>query len=276
MIDDIQSVATTAIVVIMAIAAVLTALEYFLGWPDWLVSHFAKRRRRDITAVLEEAGFVELRQESQLSRFNERVRSRSEGGDSDEVRKLALELLRTCYTSGAHFVGRTRTTSFPYYIDAMSATLREEFASTGARLISRKLILEYDHRMPEFDLVVGIKDGSPLLAAHVSRIIGKPLVLHRGPQDPKPLMEGGETFFDGAIESRSSCLIVDDSSTGGRMVLDCIGALANRGAVATAVAVLFEPLGKNARRRVENRNVKFVSCVAIDDQAHATLNEGAG
>lgn len=60
-------------------------------------------------------------------------------------------------------------------------------------------------------------------------------------------------------EPGSRALIVDDSTTGGRMVCETIRDLRKYGYKVSECLVVFEPQNKDAKKKLEQQNVKLLS-----------------
>lgn len=174
-----------------------------------------------------------------------------------ELGKHKIDELRT--------VGHRRTTSLRPYYDLIGATCEKGVAEYFAKILSSYWSYFSTDMTKvakvEFDFVVTPKGGSPILGYEFAKIIKKPFVLHeeneRFPEDDM------RKWFDCAeipAEGKTA-LIVDDSTTGGSMVLEAAKHLREYGYFVNTCFVVFEPAGKDARARLEQNEIQLVSIV---------------
>lgn len=143
-------------------------------------------------------------------------------------------------------VGKLRSTEENYYIDLIGHSCEPKCAKLYARLLCTywsKVVKEGIVKNPSIDFIVTPKGGSPILGYEFSKLLKKPLLLH----------ETEERFFCKKKDMRkkfncsekppkgSRALIVDDSTTGGRMVISAINDLKEYGYDVTECLVVFEP-----------------------------------
>lgn len=163
-------------------------------------------------------------------------------------------------------VGKRRGTEADYYIDLIGHSCEPKCAESYARLLCTywvNAVKEGVVKNPTVDFIVTPKGGSPILGYEFAKLMQKPLVLH----------ELGERFqceesdmrqkFDCAKKplEGARALIVDDSTTGGRMVLSAILDLRKYGYEVTECLVVFEPQSKDARKKLEDESVNLISIV---------------
>jgi orotate phosphoribosyltransferase len=252
---------------IVAIYHVLHLLYDFFHYPKWLVKLFEARLRDNIVKVLHEVGFDEnWRKAVQVADLNERLKK---SAGYPRVHERGCNLLRSWNLGEGVAVGKTSSEHFPYYIDIMSATVNIDTADECANILTSYLRFEGVGLIPPFDFVVGIKEGSPLIASMFAHRVQKPVALFRGKNAYK-YKKGGSwepaSLFDGKVERNKKALIVDDSTTGGRMVLDCIQTLRELGCEVSHCLVLFEPIGKGAKELIGQNGVQLVSVIKMDQE----------
>jgi orotate phosphoribosyltransferase len=125
-----------------------------------------------------------------------------------------------------------------------------------------------------FDRVVGLKEGTPTLAIALAARLGKRVALFRGASEPKFAEGSGRgalSLFDGPVEPGERVLIADDSTTGGRKVIECVSEIRQLGAEVSDCAVLFEPVGKDARGRLRQAGVTLRTVITLDADALAEI-----
>ena len=129
-----------------------------------------------------------------------------------------------------------------------------------------------------FDKIVVPISGSPILGFVLAETLGYPVVLFRGNANPKirqPCPEDmpeGFLYFNGTIKSGERAVLVDDSTTGGAMLDDCIERLREIGVEVHHSFVLFEPEGGGARDRLARKAVELHSIVKMDTEFRDRLN----
>lgn len=163
-------------------------------------------------------------------------------------------------------VGKHRATELDYYIDLIGHSCEPKCAELYARLLCTYWVQAIKNgivKNPSIDFIVTPKEGSPILGYELSKLLEKPLLLH----------EREERFFCKRNDMRknfncakrppkgSAALIVDDSTTGGRMVISAIKDLKRFGYYITDCLVVFEPQAKDARQKLAAEGVNLISIV---------------
>jgi orotate phosphoribosyltransferase len=258
-ISGIGLVAVATILVLREIAGTLYTLFH---WPAWLVKILEKQRSEEVRRVLNALGVSDQQAERlRTVPTREAIRKgKAEVGDSAGERSAAI--LRRATTAGTFSVGRRRAFDLPYYVDLFSEVVSSNTADECSRLMLAAL-----HDVAgdfQFTRVIGIKSGSPTLATAVAARLSMPVALIRASEDAKPDGIGVHPRIDGIVEAGEKVLIVDDSATGGRMILDAVSVIELIGAKATDVLVFFEPLGKGARQRISGTGARFTSVIEMD------------
>ena len=168
-------------------------------------------------------------------------------------------------------VGKIRQTELNYYIDLIGHTCDSSTAVAYARLLSSYWVDTIENtqlvKSPNIDFVVTPKGGSPILGYEFSKVINKPFVLHELTDRFKSEEDDMRKRFNCSQipEKGQTALIVDDSTTGGRMVLSAIEDLRKYGYNVTDCLVVFEPQQKDARKKLSDQEVNLRSIVRTHD-----------
>jgi orotate phosphoribosyltransferase len=265
----ISGVGAIGVIAVLVTREIGLAFYDFLHWPKWLVNHFDRQRAAEVDRVLDALGVRQQQRRSVKSlNVKEQIRAnRAQVGDTSTERISGL-LARATHL-GTFPVGRRRSMTLPYYIDLLSESLSPDSADECAQLMLAKLYEEAGDY--QFERVIGIKAGSPLIAAAVAKRLSIPLVLHRSDGDGKPPGIGVHSRIDGEIVSGELLLLVDDSATGGRMARECIETVKELDASVSHVLVFFEPLGKGGRGVIEGAGSTFVSVVKMTPEVVLSL-----
>lgn len=159
-------------------------------------------------------------------------------------------------------VGQRRTFAAASFIDVIGNTTHPETARQYARILYTHLHAE---GLLDFDFVATPKDGAPLLGYEFAILAGKPFILgvcDKG-RDPTGKIRSHLILdypLHMSLEAQRGILI-DDSTTGGRKMVDLAKVLRAEGATITKAAVLFEPIGKGARKLLEENKIELNSIV---------------
>ena len=164
-------------------------------------------------------------------------------------------------------VGKHNPVEQDYYYDLIGGTCDSVNAESFARMLSAywNAILTDEGLLehPEFDFVVTPKGGSPILGYEFAKLINRPFVLH---EDKKRFADNENdplTYFNyyKAPKNGATALIVDDSTTGGRMVAETVDHLRKFGYRVHTCLVVFAPQTKDAAARLKSKNVQLVSII---------------
>lgn len=164
-------------------------------------------------------------------------------------------------------VGRNRPIEAGYYIDLIGATCNQQVSKVFARYLSTywsNIVSDTTKvKNPNFDFVVSPKGGSPILGYEFSNLINCPFVLHEDiPRFKNKLDDFQSSFNCYEIPDKDSiAIIVDDSTTGGTMVLETIEDLRKFGYRIEICLVVFEPKHKDARKKLLDKNVELISII---------------
>lgn len=163
-------------------------------------------------------------------------------------------------------VGRHRGTELNYYIDLIGHSCEPKCAESYARLLCTYWVDAVENQKvftPCVDFIVTPKCGSPILGYELSKLMGKPFVLHEDEERFSCIQEDMRKYFNCAQKPKEGniALIVDDSTTGGRMVINTIRDLRKYGYQVTDCLVVFEPQAKDARQKLKDEGVNLISIV---------------
>ena len=230
------------IVIITSISTIVLVLDA-VGFLPYKCTKWLTRNKLDTTIeVLKDLGFDVKENKEKLHKCLY---------DEKNIKRIE-EKLDKCKINKQVEIGKgSNGYFFSGYIDLMGACCNERTAQDFARELhtfSKKLKLNYD-------FIVTSKLGTPILAYEYSKLVKKPFVLHSEEEKFRLKNENKKEVkskFDFGIlkpKKLKKALIVDDSTTGGRKVLDIIDDLRQYNYEITDCLVVFVPIGKD----VENK-----------------------
>jgi orotate phosphoribosyltransferase len=260
----IENSALPVIIGILAIHHVLHISYELFRWPAWLATRHARHRTEELKEVLNSLGMDDsVRDDLRGALVRKRIADAVGAGDSKD---RCIRLLSKCVKAGSFQVGKHEAKTFPLFFDVMGDCLEPDVNEQYAAILSSYLHEYHKYELPIFDRIVGIKGGSPTLAYSFAARIGKPVSLFRGVGNPKHVggNSGALSLFDGEIARGEKILLVDDSTTSGRMAIECIECLREAGCSVSDFLVLFEPVGLSAREKLIKRDVRLLAVVTLD------------
>jgi orotate phosphoribosyltransferase len=159
-------------------------------------------------------------------------------------------------------VGQRRTFAAESFIDVIGSSTDPEAARHYARILYTHLHAE---KLLDFDFVATPKDGAPLLGYEFAILAGKPLVLGVCSKGTDSTGKSRSHLIldyplHMSLEARTG-LLVDDSTTGGRKMVALAKALRTEGAGINRACVLFEPIGKGARKLLLENEIELDAIV---------------
>lgn len=183
-------------------------------------------------------------------------------GEEPEYKSQLKEMLAQHKLETKVDVGQRRTFAAEEFIDVIGSTTDPDVARKYAKILYTHLHAE---NLLDFDFVATPKDGAPLLGYEFANLTGKPLILG---VCSKGIDSTGKSRshlildypLHMQLEARAG-IIVDDSTTGGRKVVALAKALRAEGATVKKAAVLFEPLGKGARKLLLENGIELNAIV---------------
>lgn len=248
------------ILLLLAISTVIQVLNW-LGFLPHKIKKFLKlNQAQDTIEVLEEFGIDIKRYQRQNALvgipidFPEDIEAYTE----ERLKELTLNMNVS--------VGKNRGTAKNYYIDLIGHTCDSMCAKNYAKLLSTywaKVIEQGLVNDSQFDFVVTPKSGSPILGYEFAQLVRKQFVLHEDAERFLSRTDNMKKKFDcgAVIEKGKTALLVDDSTTRGRMVIDTINDLRKYGFKINTCLVVFEPQIKDARKKLNNEGVQLISIV---------------
>ena len=260
--NNINDILSTLVLVILGIATVLQVMDMcgFLT-PKWK-RKFRLNHAQDTIEVLKELGI----------NFNQYKKINATIGipvdySKDTIEQETIKRLEKLKIDKLVSVGKIRQTELSYYIDLIGYSCNPEIAVAYARLLSSYWVDTIESsqliKSPNIDFIVTPKEGSPILGYEFSKLLNKPFVLHEMSDRFVSNEDDMRRRFNcaGIPEKGSTALIVDDSTTGGRMVLGAIEDLKRYGYNVTECLVVFEPQHKDARKKLSDQGVNLLSIV---------------
>lgn len=246
------------ILLILAIGTVIGVSDYVGALPPKMRERLQLNRIDNTIKLLEDMGmdFEKHRKHNHSLRFPKDLSLKS-------VKKSTIKSLKQFRVNKTVTVGHLRPTEVPYYYDLIGATCKCENAVYYAKLMSAYWA-SYSSDLENcsyFDFIVTPKCGSPLLGYEFAKLVKKPLVLHESNARFKSYDDDFRAKFNCTEipKAGSVALIVDDSTTGGTMVMDAIEDLRHFGYKVDSCFVIFEPICKDAKVKLSSVNVDLVS-----------------
>jgi len=202
----------TIIIIISSISTITLVLEATGFLPLWCSKYIFRRKFANTIEIFKELGW-DIEKKSLVDK-----------NIDDIENKTIIEKLKKITIKREVEIGKsTNGNIFPEYIDLMGATTNER----NAKDFARELNTHMQKITPElqFDFIVTSKLGSPILGYEFANLIKKPFVLHSEEEKFRAKKSDVRAKFDFAnvkIKKNKTALIVDDSTTGGRKVVDII------------------------------------------------------
>lgn len=269
--DTIGTVVTVLTLVILGLASILSLLAREIGWPKGLVRHFAELKRDEYRQVL--AQVVEEQARIRERANLERTRAIEEAGRYEAPADRMAPLVKASVQQPDESQQARFAAEVPFFVDFMSSSMDDKFTDECSLILASHL--RFQRSDLAFDYIVGIKNGSPLIAAALAKRLKRPLLLHRGrvrPKRDRPDVQPVEAF-DGDYSLLSGrALIVDDSTTGGSMVIDCANDIRDCGGGVAGALVLFEVAGRRGNERLRMNGIPFFPVIRVDKDYIASLN----
>lgn len=251
---------------LLAFGGIVTIVDFIGFLPPGLAKWLARNRLEATLKSLKQLGVrVCWNEESNTVSFFERALDAAK--IKEAAYKIRLRELLTEDTYEATFnVGSTRMFTSPSFVDAMGSSTSIARALEFAKILNTHANVE---GIKDFEIVACPKAGSPVLGYEFSRLTGRSLVL--GVLE-KVTDIGGTMGAHAALDFPKSLslrgkkiLVVDDSTTGGRKMIELIEALRKEGATISDALVLFEPKGKGAREALSRVDVQLHSVIEGPD-----------
>lgn len=267
MANDILDFLNVIALIILGVGSVIQLVDAIGVLPERIRNYLRLNRAKETIEVLKEYGI----NPDLYKRHNMALgipRDYSKDTVQNDTRKKLEETKIGINVS----VGKTRKTKLSYYIDLIGHTCEPECAVAYARLLSSywaDVIDDADIAQNlHIDFIVTPKSGSPILGYEFSKLLKLPLVLHEEADRFDCAQDDMRKRFDCAEVpvKGSRALIVDDSTTGGRMVLSAVDDLRKYGYNVSECLVVFEPCQKDARKKLKQQGIQLLSiCKTHED-----------
>ncbi|WP_097003945.1 phosphoribosyltransferase [Lacrimispora amygdalina] len=250
------------VLLILGLSTIAGILDYVGFLPKWLRGKLRLNRNDDTLSLLRELG-VNIDQQKRMNQFISFPRDLHQ----QSLEETTNEALKRYTIKKNIAIGHNRFTEVDYYIDLIGATCDSEIAIYFARLLSTYWSITSfngnDIKNSEFDFVVSPKGGSPILGYEFAKLIGKQFIIHEEKERFRNHTDDFRSKFNckSIPEKGKVALIVDDSTTGGMMVIETIKDLKKFGYNIYSCFVVFEPQHKDARQKLAQQGVQLVSIV---------------
>lgn len=252
----------TIMIILLGISTIIQICDMCGFLPGWIRKKFRINKSQDTLEVLKELGI-----NTNMYKRKNAIVGIPRDYNQESIQKDVEKKLKELTIDKKVSVGKVRKTELNFYIDLIGHSCNQECAQAYARILTSYWadIVEnsQDVKDPGIDFVVTPKGGSPILGYEFSKLMNKPLVLHEEEARFDCEKDDMRKWFDCAIipPKGSKALIVDDSTTGGRMVLKVIEDLRKYGYDVSECLVVFEPQNKDARKKLSDQEVNLISIV---------------
>lgn len=192
--------------------------------------------------------------------------------DNQSVEEQVKKELNKIKINKSIAVGHNRTTKLDYYIDLIGKSCDKSVACSFAQYLSTYWATNVKDnsviKQPIIDFVVTPKGGSPILGYEFANLVKRPFVLHEKSERFQDNKDDFRAYFNckEIPEEHSTALIVDDSTTGGNMVINTIDNLRRFGYKVEDCLVVFEPKSKDARKKLRDKEVNLISIVSTHEE----------
>lgn len=262
--ENLNNFLNSLILIILSISTIISVLDQVGLLPKRLKKYLKMSRSGELIETLEELGIdIDKYKRSNVSINYPKDYSK------ESVEEQVKNSLKRITINKPISIGRNRVIKLESYIDLIGYSCDSAYACYYARLLStywseavrdNSLV-----KNPLFDFVVTPKGGSPILGYEFSKLIGKPFMLHEDIERFKDNEEDFRKYFNCAsIPKRgANFLIVDDSTTGGALIISVIHDLKRYGYIVTDSLVVFELTNKDARKKLKDEGVNLVSITKV-------------
>lgn len=254
---SIEDILTRSIFLLLAVSSLLLVIEAIGLLPSRISKWLARNKLSHSLAILKEMGIEpkEVRKAYKRSRLRILIPFTSFPKELDNLLTQA-DLHRPVK------VGRTQLVPAKTFLDVMGHTTSPQYCGQAARVLAAFFREQGEAGKidAEFDMVLGLKGGSPLLAYEFAKYVDRPLALHLATRkfesdrdnDPNAVFDVMATSLEG-----KQLLLVDDSATGGTMAVKAIEAARRCGAEVSDMLVLFVPSEKDPAQVLQNVGVSL-------------------
>jgi len=186
--------------------------------------------------------------------------------DPEAARRFAKTLCEKNSFAADIEVGDSEPFKPKRFVNLMGASVNHDVALRVAQIMYQKL-KQVGGAVSNFDFVCVPKAGSPYIGYELGKLVDKPLVLFK---EVKKVRYSGapgqfDQRFDGSLPDKGKrALLVDDSSTGGSMLIAAASVLRELGYTVDTALVVFEPIGKQGREALKRNGIEMVAVIQID------------
>lgn len=161
-------------------------------------------------------------------------------------------------------IGRTEPFQQIKFVNIMGASTRPDVAIRCAQIIAQTMKHE-SQLVKTFDFICSPKEGTPFIGYELAKILEKPFVLYKEPQKITfTTNEKVSPHFDGYLPPVGNTgLLIDDSSTGGSMLINAAFRLRSLGYKVNSAVVVFQPLGKGVYQNLKEKQIEFIPVIKI-------------
>jgi orotate phosphoribosyltransferase len=237
------------------------------------------RKKKEISHALEEIG---IKSHAEPYKQLNQILGISEKRPFISYQQELEKILAISFTHGTHEVGKTYSQRFGYFIDLTGATTDYQIAERCSRILANFIRDEMNRTLTDesrpivFNKIVVPKSGSPTIGFLLSQVLRVPCVFFRGDSEPKVRSSSDvSTYFDGSVLPSDKLILIDDSTTGGRMFNQAITKIREAKAEVHHAFILFEPIGKDARGLLAHSGVDLHSIVQMNDETISRLSNQA-
>jgi orotate phosphoribosyltransferase len=264
------------IVIVVTVRSIFELWHIYGFFPNTKIDHmFLNREDRIISETLQKIGILPL-----IPEIKETMRYLNV--DANEFSKNYIDatkaIVKLYLKKGKYEIGRTQTLPTEYYISLREALVQYEDANRMARIIISFIIEEIKKRRDrspevpiEIDMVVGHRDGSPLLASLTANLLNVPCILY-GERKYVHHMEKDYKFtLDGPIKEGSSAILVDDSTTDGNMLISMANAMTSHKIYVKHAFVMFNREEGKANETLSSMGITLHSILPLTDTDLASM-----
>ncbi len=252
-------------IVVSAIGTIISLFDTFLFLPKKLKDKIVKNRLQESIEILKEFGIKpEIYTKTNIA-------SKIDAEVTGDLRAQVNTTLNNFKEDIPVNIGKINSKPLKYYIDLIGASTNPKNSELFARYLTtfwRETVTSNTSvKNLEFDFVVTPKQGSPIIGYEFARKMEKPFIIYSREEKFSTADDNFKKHFDceEIPPKGKTAIIVDDSTTGGRMMKEVIKALKSNGYTITECLVIFEPTVKDARGILQGLGVNLHSIVKINN-----------
>ncbi len=244
--ENFNSIAINVIIILSTISTIILVLEA-LGFLPYTLSKYLVKNKLGLTReVLKDLGVP-------VKDLKEKISSCLSIANKKHLNE---KLSAITYDIESEIGETSRGYYFKSYIDLMGATTDKTNAKDFAGILKSYIYESSCIDLSTIDLIVTSKLGSPILGYEFASNINKPFILHSSETKFRPTTSKSyklqQKFDTGGCKSfkNKTALIVEDSTTGGRKIIQIINDLRANDINVNECLVIFAPQGKRADEKL--------------------------